>query len=53
MTIPALDLQKRPYTPVSQDRDKGLDARGTFELLALDSIDFLHRVNGGAGFPRQ
>lgn len=53
MTIPALYLQKRLYTPMRQDRDKVLDARGTLELIALDSIDFLHRVNRSAGFSRQ
>ncbi len=53
MTIPALYLEKRLYAPMSQDRDEGLDARGTLELLALDSIDFMHRINGRARFPRQ
>lgn len=53
MTIPTFYLQKRLYPPMSQDRDKGLDARGTLELIALDSIDFQYRVNRSAGFPRQ
>ena len=53
MTVSALDMQERLYTPVGQHGDIGLDARRTFELVALDSIDFLHRINRGTRFTRQ
>lgn len=53
MTFPALYLQEGFYTSVSQHGNKSLNARRTFELIALDSVDFLHRINGGTRFTRQ
>ena len=53
MTFPALDLQKGFDTLLSQHGDKGLDARRTFEFIALDPVDFLHRINGGTRIARQ
>jgi hypothetical protein len=53
MTVSALDMQESLDTPVSQHGNKGLDARGTFELVALDSVDFLHRVDRRARFTCQ
>ena len=53
MTFPALYLQEGFHTPVSQHGNKGLDARRTFKLIAFDSVDFLHRINGGTRFTRQ
>ena len=53
MTVSALDMQESLYAPVSQYRNIGFDARRTFELIALDSIDFLHRINRGTRFTRQ
>ena len=53
MTVSALDMQESFYTPVSQHRNIGLDARRTFELIALDSVDLLHRINRGTRFTRQ
>jgi len=29
-----------------QHRNKGFNARRTFELVVFDSVDFLHRING-------
>jgi len=53
MTFFALYLQKGLDAPVSQHRNIGLDARRTFELIALDSVYFLHRINRGPRFTRQ
>ena len=53
MTVSALDMQESFYTPVGQHGNIGLDARRTFELIALDAIDFLHRINRGTRFTRQ
>jgi hypothetical protein len=53
MTSPALYLQEGLYSSVSQHRNKDLNARRTVELIAFDSVDFLHRFNGGARFTRQ
>jgi len=53
MTFSVLDMQQSLDTPMSQHRDKGLDARRSFELVALDAVNFLHRVNRGTRFTRQ
>jgi hypothetical protein len=53
MTSPALYMQESLYTLVSQQRNKGLNARRTFQLIAFDSVDLLDRINGGARFTRQ
>ena len=53
VTSPALYMQEGLYTLVSQQRNKGLNARRTFQLIAFDSVDFLDRINGGARFTRQ
>ena len=53
ITFLALYLQAGFHTLVSQHRNKGLYARRAFELIAFDSVDFLHRINGGTGFTCQ
>ena len=53
MTFPALNLQEGFHTLLSQHGNKGLDARRTFEFIAFDPVDFLHRINGGTRFTRQ
>src|SRR5580658_3089060 len=53
MTVSALDMQESLDAPVSQHRNVGLDTRRAFELVALDLVDFLHRVNRGARFARK
>jgi len=53
MTVPTLPMKESFYTPVSQHRNKGLNARRTFKLIAFDSVDFLHGINGGTRFTRQ
>jgi len=53
MTFSALDMQQGFYVSVSQQGNKGLNARRTFELIVFDAVEFLHRINGSTRFTRQ
>ncbi len=53
MALAALYLQEGFHTSMSQHGNKGLYARRSLELVAFDSVDFLHRINGNARFTRQ
>jgi len=53
MTLSALHLQEGFHTSVGQHRNKGFNARRTFELVVFDSVDFLHRINGSIRFTRE
>jgi hypothetical protein len=52
MASPALHMQQRFHTLVSEQRNKGLNARRTLQLIAFDSIDFFDRIDGRTRFTR-
>ncbi len=53
MTFAALYMQESFDASVSQDRNKGLNARRTIELVAFYSVDFLNRFHRSTRFTRE